>query len=80
MGCTDVREVVAAAEGAYDARAQGGLLHVALRARCLAVVDLLLDLSAHGCGLLRGAHRVLGWREPLKQVPSVPERASAHVT
>ncbi|KAK9832813.1 hypothetical protein WJX81_003940 [Elliptochloris bilobata] len=48
VGCMRMHEVVAAAEAAYDARTLGGLLHVALRARCLAVVDLLLDLTAHG--------------------------------
>lgn len=48
VGCTAMLEVVRAAEAAYDARALGGLLHLALRAGCLAVVDLLLGLSAHG--------------------------------
>ena len=67
VGCAHIREVVALAEAAYDARAQGGLLHVALRAHCLAVVDLLLDLCAHGCGLC-GAHGLTRWSVAMQMV------------
>ncbi len=44
-----MREVIEAAEAVYDRRTLGGLLHMALRSRCLAVLDLLLGLSEHGC-------------------------------
>jgi len=49
VGHDHMRDAVAAAEAAYSARALGGLLHLALRARCLATLDLLLGLAAHGC-------------------------------
>jgi hypothetical protein len=53
VGHAHMRGAVAAAEAAYSARALGGLLHLALRARSLATLDLLLGLAGHGCARLR---------------------------